>query len=170
MALFSHAVEQNHLSQEDANGIIQKFNSLKNVRLSEHTTRSLVDDIMESDIIIADGTSSLAEAVIADKPIIYLSNGLNKEFESAFLSREFRNYLYFAYSPNEIMEHIEYIRSTKYSPFEERFPCKNNMHCSLRKIKRYLTRSTSNRDHFKKTMDPIENPGKFISDYILYDN
>ena len=42
---------------------------------------------MTSDIIISDGSSALAEAVVADKPIIYLSNGANIEFESNTLSK-----------------------------------------------------------------------------------
>lgn len=80
--LYSHAVEGDYMSQKDLDEIFNRFRLLDNVTIASHADRPLIDDIMSSDIIISDGSSALAEAVVADKPIIYLSNGANIEFES----------------------------------------------------------------------------------------
>ncbi len=91
LRLFSYSIESHFLSAEDIDEIFEKFRSLKNVTVSIHCNRSLVDDVMSSDIVIADGTSALGEVVVADKPIIYLSNGWNNEFNSNKLSKEFES-------------------------------------------------------------------------------
>nr|MBP6985358.1 hypothetical protein [Alphaproteobacteria bacterium] len=108
--LFKYAVESQFLTQEDADEIIGKFKSLKNVIFSDHESNCLDEDIIESDIIISDGTSALGEVVVADKPIIYLSNGWDNEFNSNDLSAEFKKFIYFARQPSEIIESIEFIR------------------------------------------------------------
>ena len=99
--------------------ILSRFNSLKNVTVSAHVFRSLLDDIMVSDIVISDGTASLAEVVVADKPIIYLSNGWNNEFNSNALSKELKKYMYFAYEPQDIINYIEFIKQNHYLPFKK---------------------------------------------------
>ena len=59
VTLFTYAVSKNYLSQSDMDNILSRFNSLKNVTVSAHAFRSLLDDIMVSDIVISDGTSHL---------------------------------------------------------------------------------------------------------------
>ena len=132
------------MTQDELDAIFHKFESLPNVTVSQHSREPLVNDILKSDIVIADGTSALAEVVVADKPIIYLSNGINKEFESNELSRQFINYVYLAYEPNEIIQHLDYIRTHD-------FACKQNY----------------NAHNFKQQLDPVENPAEFISQYVF---
>ena len=169
--LFSYAVESSFLSKEDIDEIFEKFRSLSNVTVSMHKERSLVDDILASDVIISDGSSALGEAVVADKPIIYLSNGWNNEFNSNQLSREFKNYIYFANDPRDIMNHLNDIRQNNYYPFLEK-KCEG-IKCALKAkfkyIKRLLLNQPRNREEFKKLLDPVENPAKAIAEYLLYD-
>lgn len=146
VTLFTYAVGKNYLSQSDMDNILSRFNSLKNVTVSAHAFRSLLDDIMVSDIVISDGTSSLAEVVVADKPIIYLSNGWNNEFNSNALSKELKKYMYFAYEPQDIINYIEFIKQNHYLPYHE---------------------NSSGRNQFKKMLDPVENPAAFIAEYLL---
>ncbi|WCR57023.1 MAG: hypothetical protein PG979_001080 [Rickettsia asembonensis] len=101
---------------------------------------------MVSDIVISDGTSSLAEVVVADKPIIYLSNGWNNEFNSNALSKELKKYMYFAYEPQDIINSIEFIKQNHYLPYHE---------------------NSVGRNQFKKMLDPVENPATFIAEYLL---
>jgi hypothetical protein len=140
---------QNLLTQEEIDQIFEKFRSLPNVTVSDSNYKPLVQDIIQSDIIISDGTSALAEVVVADKPIIYLSNGWNNEFNSNTLSKELKKYVYLAYSHTEIMDYIEKIRQDHYAPV--------HMH----------QENTINREKFKNMLDPVENPGKFIAEYLL---
>jgi hypothetical protein len=157
--LFIDSVAKNHLSQNDLDEIFEKFRSLSNVKVSIHTTRPLVDDIMASDIVIADGTSALGEVVVADKPIIYLSNGWNNEFNSNKLSKALEKYVYIAYNPNDIIKYLNSIKTDAYKPF-----IKN----TLLKIKSIASDDICTRDDFKKMLDPIENPAKYIAEYLLY--
>ncbi|MGI4753424.1 MAG: hypothetical protein ACRYE8_06875 [Janthinobacterium lividum] len=133
---------QNLLTQEELDQIFEKFRSLPNVTVSNSTYVPLVNDIMKSDIIISDGTSALAEVVVADKPIIYLSNGWNNEFNSNKLSKELKKYVYLAYSHTEIIDYIGKIRQNNYT-------------------------LSGNREEFKKILGPVENPAKFIAEYLL---
>lgn len=133
---------QNLLTQEELDQIFEKFRSLLNVTVSDSTYVPLVNDIMKSDVIISDGTSALAEVVVADKPIIYLSNGWNNEFNSNKLSKELKKYVYLAYSHTEIIDYIGKIRQNNYT-------------------------LSGNREEFKKILDPVENPAKFIAEYLL---
>jgi hypothetical protein len=110
------AIDSKFLSQKDLDEIINKFKSLKNVTWSEHLTAPLEDDVIQADIVIADGTSALGEVVVANKPIIYLSNGWDNEFNSNDLGHEFKDYLYMARDPNMILSHMATIRSTKFKP------------------------------------------------------
>ncbi|MGX6959940.1 MAG: hypothetical protein ACIPMY_01525 [Rickettsia endosymbiont of Pentastiridius leporinus] len=146
VTLFTYAVGKNYLSQNDMDYILNKFNSLKNVTISTHAFRPLLEDIMISDIVLGDATSSLAEVVVADKPIIYLSNGWNNEFNSNALSKELKKYIYFAYEPNDIVNHIEFIKQNNYLPYHE---------------------DNNGRNRLKKMLDPIENPAAFIAEYLL---
>ncbi|WP_331255310.1 hypothetical protein [Candidatus Bealeia paramacronuclearis] len=163
--LFSFPVQQKFLSQEDFDAIFERLASLKNVTISRHDNIPLINDILKSDIVISDGTSALAEVVVADKPIIYLSNGWNNEFNSNQLSREFKNYIYFAYSPPEIFSFIEEIRMNQYKPFSER-NWNESMRSRLGYLKRILLGQTVSREEFKKMLDPVENPAKFISTHV----
>jgi hypothetical protein len=170
--LFTYPVDSNFLSQADLDEIFQKFRTLSNVTISMHEDRSLVDDIIASDVVISDGTSALAEVVVADKPIIYLSNGWNNEFNSNSnkLSNEFKKYIYFAYEPNDITNHLEYIRNNNYLPFTEKNDnLKNTLKYTLKYIKSKLLFQTCQREEFKKLLDPVENPAQFIAEYLLQD-
>lgn len=144
--LITYAVGKGYLSQNDMDNILSRFNSLKNVTISAHAFRSLLDDVIAADIVISDGTSSLAEVVVADKPIIYLSNGWNNEFNSNTLSKELKKYIYFAYEPQDIINYIEFIKLNNYLPYHE---------------------NIDGRNQFKKMLDPIENPAAFIAEYLL---
>lgn len=162
--LFSEATKGHYLSQNDLDEIMSKFRSLPNVTVSMHDKRSLVEDVLNSDIIISDGTSALGEVVVADKPIIYLSNGWNNEFNSNILSETLKKYIYLAYDPNDIFQYITHIRNTKYSPFKAM--C-SKIQCLSNKIK---CQNICSREDFKKILDPVENPAKFISEYLIHDN
>lgn len=163
--LFSNSINTNFLAQEDLNEIFSKFRLLKNVVISTHKDRSLIEDVQASNIVISDGTSALAEVIVADKPIIYLSNGWNNEFNSNHLSREFKKYIYFAYDPNDITQYIENIRKNNYHPFREKKLGKIRQ--CVKYIKSKLLGETYNRNKFKKILDPVENPAKFIAEYVL---
>ncbi|WP_341749393.1 hypothetical protein [Candidatus Tisiphia endosymbiont of Sialis lutaria] len=167
--LFFSTTNLGFLTQEEINQIFIKFRSLQNVTISDSTNTSLVNDIISADIVISDGTSALAEVVVADKPIIYLSNGWNNEFNSNKLSRELKKYIYLAYNPNDIRRYIDDIRQNNYSPFHEKEE-KNSYFKKIKcKIKYNLFESPCNRKEFKKILDPIKNPSKFIAEYLLYD-
>ncbi|PPE03137.1 hypothetical protein [Holospora curviuscula] len=159
--LFKNAINQKFLKKEEVEYIILSFKKLNNVRFSEHINSPLEEDIIESDIVIADGTSALAEAVVAKKPIIYLSNGINKEFESNDLGIEFKNYIYFAHHPVEIIQCIENIRKNSYSPFV----ISHNSYNFVKKFKFLI-----NYERFRKRLDPVENPAEFIADYVIKGN
>lgn len=146
MLLKSYAVESQFMSQEDFNGIIERFKALPNVRWSDHATVSLIDDIIESDIVISDGTSALGEVVVAGKPIIYLGNGWDNEFNSNDLSREFKSFLYMAYRPYHILKHMDAIRKNDHRAFKR---------SKLREL-----------EVFKLKLDPVENPADYITDYV----
>lgn len=165
--LFPYTVRENFLSQEDVNDILEKFRSLENVTLSMHKDRPLVNDVLASDVVISDGSSALGEVVVADKPIIYLSNGWNNEFNSNELSREFKNYIYFAYEPYTIIHYLNYIRENNYLPYVTENE-DNGIRSKLRYIKRRICGQTCNRDEFKAMLDPVENPAKFIAEYLSH--
>lgn len=167
--LHSYAVKSGFLTQEALDEIFAKFESLKNVTLSLHKDRSLVDDILAADIVISDGTSALGEVIVADKPVIYLSNGWNNEFNSNPLSKELKENIYFAYDPQDILGFLDHIRETNYYPYVEyygrgkRGKIMNLKHNVLGAI---WPQSTQ-RDNFKKRLDPVENPARSITEYIL---
>lgn len=162
--LFSYAIRSDFLRQEDVDEILGKFRSLTNVTLSVHNARPLVDDVLAADVVISDGSSALGEVVVADKPIIYLSNGWNNEFNSNQLSREFKNYLYLAYSPEEIIYYLNYIRKTNYHPYPE--VKSNGIKSWLAYFKRRLFNQPCTRAEFKQMLDPVENPAQFISKHL----
>jgi hypothetical protein len=121
MFLMVNALESMYLSKDDFDNIFAKFRQLSNVTVSGHANVPLENDILRSDIVIADGTSSLAEAVVADKPIIYLSNGYNLEFDTNQLGKNLKQYVYFAYDPQDIVNNLNFIRSTNYAAFYDRY-------------------------------------------------
>ncbi len=165
LLLLSVAVEQKFLSQDELDDIFNKFSSLSNVKVSMHLNRPLSDDIIASDIIISDGTSALGEVVVADKPIIYLSNGWNNEFNSNLLSKEFKNYIYFAYNPKDILDHIDHIRLTNYHPYEINHFSKitNKINSLNKKIDNF-----SSQDDLKKIfLAPVKNSTVFVTSYLL---
>ena len=157
--LFSFGVKGGYISQEDMDNIFDRFKSLKNVTISMHKDQSLIDDVNVADIVVSDGTSALGEVVVADKPIVYLSNGWNNEFNSNELSREFKKHLDFAYCPADILKHFDRIRSNNY--------CLNSVNQDVEN--KPLNENAHNRDEFKKMLDPVENPAKFIAEYLLYE-
>jgi len=165
--LFYYAVAAKYLTQKELNDIFKKYRSLPNVVVSDHASRSLVDDVIASDVVISDGSSALGEVVVADKPIIYLSNGWNNEFNSNKLSEEFKNYIYFAYGPEEIIYYLDHIRKSDYSPFVEN--TWEGMRSKVAYYKRRLLNQTCSREEFKKLLDPVENPAAFISKYVSDD-
>ena len=149
--LFTYTVSDGWMSQEEFDAIWQRFEALPNVTLSRHQNNSLVDDILKADTILADGTSALAEAIVAGKPIIYFSNGLNQEFEASILSQTLKKNVYLAYDPRDITNYIQMIRQANYNA--------------------YGAESDANgRKEFLEILDPVENPAKFIAEYILNDN
>jgi len=146
--LTNYAIKNQHLSHEDFEQIWNRFNNLKNVRTSSHIDNSLVDDVLQSDIVIADGTSAIAEAIVADKPIIYLSNGWNNEFNSNDLSKELQRQVFIAYDPEDILKHMDTIRKNNYSPIVD---------------------DKKSRESFKMALDPVKNPAHFIAQYCLFE-
>lgn len=149
--LFTHTIRDGWMTQEDFDAIWERFESLPNVRISRHKDNELVNDILESDIIIAGGTSALGEAMVAGKPVIYLSNGLNQEFEANILSKTLKKNVYLAYDPKEIKDYIQIIGERDYKAYGEES-------------------SKEKRKAFLEILDPIENPAALIADYILHDN
>lgn len=129
------------LTQEDLMGIFNRFQELPNVTISYHQNTSLTEDIMKSDIIISDGSSALAEVVVANKPIIYLSNGSNNEFNSNSLSQQLKKEIYLAYDPLDIERYTDEIRTKKYK--------------------------SEYSSEFKTMLDPVENPAQHIAEYVL---
>lgn len=129
------------LTSEDLESIFSKFRKLSNVKISYHANTSLTEDILNSDIIISDGSSALAEVVVADKPIIYLSNGTNNEFNSNDLSKQLKKEIYLAYNPVDIERYITEIRNNNYK--------------------------VQYSEEFKKHLDPVENPASYIANYIF---
>jgi hypothetical protein len=167
MLLFSNYVtDWKYLSEQDLEEIFNKFKSLKNVVVSMHNKQSLAEDIMNSTVIISDGTSALGEVVVADKPIIYLSNGWNNEFNSNELSRGLKKYSYLAYDPIDIEMHLNTLRVNNYVPFIEK-KC-NSIYCKISRIRCKLFGSSCSRKDFKKLVDPVENPAQYIAHYLLY--
>lgn len=149
--LYKHAVEEEHLSQEDLDKIIERFRSLPNITISSHVNVPLEEDILKSNIVISEGSSALAEVVVADKPIIYLSNGTNIEFESNALSKELKKNVFLAYDPGDIKNYITFIRQQNYLP------------------NTFDNGKIIDRQAFKSMLDPVENPAKFIAEYLLYE-
>lgn len=148
--LYKHAIDGEHLSQEDLDKIMEKFRSLPNFTISSHAKVPLEEDILKSDIVISEGSSALAEVVVADKPIIYLSNGANIEFESNALSKELKKNVFLAYDPGDIKNYITFIRQQNYLP------------------NTFDNGKIIDRQAFKKILDPVENPANFIAEYLLY--
>lgn len=144
--LFQYGIDSKFLSQKDANKIINKFKKLNNVAFSEHISVPLENDMLQADIVISDGSSALGEAIVTDKPIIYLSNGWDNEFESNTLAKEFKDFLYFAHDPLEIILHLNTIRSLNYTPV--------------------ASQNLIKWQNFKQKVDPVENPNDFIVTYI----
>lgn len=166
-ALFNTTVQENYFSQNDIDDIFNRFRALPNVTISMHQSRSLAYDVDAADIVIADGTSALGEVVVDDKPIIYLSNGWNYEFTSNALSQALKKYVYLAYDPNDIIRYMDKIRISKYNTLGD-VPCQA-LKCKLSNIQCKVFGEICSRDAFKKALDPVENPAKFIANYLLYD-
>ncbi|MCC8417483.1 MAG: hypothetical protein LN588_03060 [Rickettsia endosymbiont of Bryobia graminum] len=148
--MFKYGVSSKFFSQEDADQIIEKFKKLDNVIFSDHITKPLENDVLAADVVISDGTSALGEVIVTDKPIIYLSNGWNNEFESNDLAKELKKFLYFAHDPLEIIMYLNNIRALGYTPFNNNIPIKNE----------------ESWKSFKKRLDPVEDPASFIASYI----
>lgn len=142
--LFSFCVINNHTSQKDLDEIISRFTSLPNVTISYHANQPLWKDIVESDIVVSDGTSALGEAIVADRPIIYLSNGWNNEFNGSDLSKQLKNHVNLAHEPNDIIHYIDLFRKNGYQPLSDKLE----------------------REKFIKLVDPVDDPAKFIAEYI----
>ncbi|MGI4850644.1 MAG: hypothetical protein ACRYGR_01715 [Janthinobacterium lividum] len=160
---FPYAVESQFLSQDDVDEIVKKFESLKNVVVSSHSAIPLEQDIMKADIVISDGSSALGEAVVANKPIIYLSNGWDNEFKSNELVGTLKNYIYMAHDPKEILAFFDVIRKTNYYPFiEEDYETLDHM-----KLEYYVAANKNNgRSALKKILDPVDDPAAIITEYI----
>lgn len=161
--LFKYAVQSGFMSQEDVDEIIARFKSLKNVSISDHKDMLLEDDVLASNIVISDGTSALGEVIVARKPVIYLSNGWDNEFNSNELGKELKQNIYLAHDPEQIENHLNWIRNTSYAPYE------------IREGKGRLTRvlhffgirkESKGYESFRNRVDPVENPASFIADYI----
>ncbi len=170
--LFKYALERHFLLQEDVDELMHKLKAVKNIVYSNHIFQPLEDDIIQSDIIISDGTSALGEVVAAGKPIIYLSNGLDKEFESDDLSKEFKNFVYFARDPIEIEDGIACIRKCDYAGYENSYS--ENYYEKERslfyRVKRKMGLENVGLDNeykdFQKKVDPVEDPAQKIVEYI----
>ncbi len=145
--LFSTAVKEGHMTQNDLDAILQKFRSLPNVVISDHGKNPLEEDIIASDVVISDGTSALAEVVVANKPIIYLSNGWNNEFNSNELSKDLKKFVYMAYNPKDIIKFLDEIKRNNYLPWKKK---------ELKK-----------RKAFKEKVDPIKDPAEHIAKFLL---
>ena len=177
--LNKNSIDDQFLNQKDLDNIFQRFESLKNIKISKHEKDSLDKDILSADIVISDGTSALAEVVVADKPIIYLSNGWNNEFNSNDLSKEFIKHLFIAYMPLDIINFIKNIKEKNYRIYSE--------DTSIEGIKKTLSKAYTpsgiinlfkyvqyryyrffyTRKKFKEDLDPVENPAQFIAEYLL---
>ena len=157
---FPYAVESQFLSQSDVDHIIDKFKLLKNVVLSSHSGVPLEQDILKADIIISDGSSALGEAVVADKPIIYLSNGSDNEFNSNDLVASLKKFIYLAHDPKEIINFIEFIRKTNYHSF---IPSDN---ATLTSIDPKNVYDNDGRFDLKKILDPVIDPADCITNYV----
>lgn len=164
--LFQYGVDTKYFSAEEAEEIKNKFKSLKNVVFSEHISDPLEKNVIESDIVISDGSSALGEVVVADKPIIYLSNGWNNEFNSNDLGRELKDHLYMAHSPTEILGTIETIRASHYVPFKRAIHSKRD-YVRVKVLNKVFEDDYSK---FKKKLDPVKNPAKFISAFVKKEN
>lgn len=166
--LYTYSVENYFISQEDLDFIFKRFKSLPNVEISDHAQVSLNKDILSSDIVISDGTSALGEVVVADKPIIYLSNGWNNEFNSNELSKEFKKHILIANKPQEIMDFIQYIKDHNYTVYSDEQKCKTFIqYIRDHNYTIYLTSPECKRNDFKKLLDPVENPAEHIAKYLL---
>jgi hypothetical protein len=146
--LYTSSVQEKYLSQKDLDEIFAKYKKLKNVTIAVHNLVPLTDNIVAADIIVGDGTSSLAEVVVADKPIIYLSNGWNTEFNSNDLASLLKKYVLLAYEPNDILNHLDTIRNNHYKPLWDEVE----------------------RRKFRQLVDPVKDPDEFIANYLLYDS
>lgn len=161
--LFKYGVENKFFSQADLDEILSRFRALKNVTFSEHISDPLEEDVVEADIVISDGSSALGEVVVAGKPIVYLSNGINEEFCSNDLGIELRKFVYLAHDPNEILEKIEFIRLMECSPFAK----KSENAFRGRKLLGISDWVTDPQwFDFKRKVDPVENPAEKIASYI----
>lgn len=160
--LFPHGVRFKFFSEKDVEDIKRKFHSLDNVVFSEHINQPLEDDIVQANVVIGDETGALSEVVIADKPIIYLSNGWDDEFESSDLGKQLKKFIYLAHSPQEIIDHLAFIRKTGYVPYAKKL--------EPGRIGRFFGSKDwevdALRDSFKEEVDPVEHPADFIAGYI----
>lgn len=141
--LFLYGVQDKFFSEKDVAHMLQAWKSLPNIVYSKQEERSLVDDVLAADIVISDGTSALAEVVVAGKPIIYLSGGWDNEFNSNDLSREFKDLLYMARCPEQILGYMDLIRENGYKVPQSKA-----------------------QEAFLKKLDPVENPAEFVAEYI----
>jgi hypothetical protein len=154
IALFQYNIAIKYFSQKDVDAMVSRMKSIKNIVYSEQIKNTLEDDVVQADIVISDGTSALGEVVVADKPIIYLSNGWDTEFNSNELSKEFKSYLYMAHEPSDILKHLDFIRKTKYAPF------------AIAGANAQLWQRDAKRDEFKKKLDPVYSPAHLVAEYV----
>lgn len=148
--LFSFALKNKFLTEDEIKEIKARYASLPNVRFSEHTKEPLEYDVLDADLVVSDGTSALGEVVVADKPIIYTSNGWNNEFESNALAKQLKKIIYFAHDPLDIETHIETIINTGLCPH----------------VNRDDKPTQETWKHFKKDLDPVSDPAKYIVEFI----
>jgi hypothetical protein len=141
-ALFDYLVQNKSLTQDELDNIINKFKQLPNFELSNEN--SLAEDIQKAKFVISDHTSSLAQVAIGKLPIIYLSDGYDKIFESTELSKKIFKHIYLAQDPIEIEENIKKLK-------------KNNYQINGN-IKEY--------NEFLKLLDPVDTPSAKISEYL----
>lgn len=151
--LFSYASKAKFLSDNEVKEIKTKFSSLPNVRFSDHLTEALEHDVLDADIVISEGSSALGEVVVADKPIIYTSNGWDNEFESNNLAKKFKEFIFFAHDPLELESHIDYIAGSQYRPYKINEDVKEDG-------------SSSAWQKFKKDLDPVVDPARKILDFV----
>ncbi len=174
--MMKYAVSGKFLSQQDVDIILNNFKKLPNVIISNHSSTPLINDIINSDIIIADGTTAIAEAIIANKPIIYTSNGLNLEFGGNEISKKVKELVYFAYSPSNILSFIDILQKDNMQMFGREICKNNNIPIAYLKYHKSDIDEVCKNGYqkelleLKQMMDPVENPARFIANYLLYLN
>jgi len=157
--------------------MLKRFESLPNVEVIYPHELPLTyeqRDIIESDIVITDTTSLMTNFFLADKPMIYLSNG----FDTHFNTPEFQDmamFMRFAYSPRDILKEISALRSSGYAVTQRCAP-NTPKPCTLGGLKQYMSNKFGpgnivkshrvDKSKLIQAIDPVENPAKAIADFI----